>query len=175
MNRKILIGVAGGALALALAGGAVLAGEPHVGQASVVTQAASPTARRDTAGPRRGDRQGKRAMLVRALVQASADVTGTQPKDVLAALQDGKSLAQYAQEHGSSGDDVVQDARSKLQDRLDQAVTAGNITTEQRDTALARFDEAAPKVVADTNLRQQIGRAIAKRHPFGAALVKASA
>ena len=43
MNRKILIGIAGGALALALAGGAVYAG-PSLNRSLAATQAATPTA-----------------------------------------------------------------------------------------------------------------------------------
>jgi hypothetical protein len=122
MNRKLLIGIAAGVLALMLAGGAVFAGELPIGQRSATAQATSATARPNAAGPRQGDRQAKRAMLVRAMVQATADATGTQPKDVLAALQDGKSLAQYAQEHGKTGDDILAKLREQGNQRLDKAL-----------------------------------------------------
>src|SRR5262249_33655677 len=117
MQRKILIGVAGGALALALAGGAVYAG-PSIERSLVAAQATTPTAQptnpstqpgeaQPNSGARRGER-GKAALLTAALIKASADVTGTQPKDVLAALRDGKSLAQYAKDHGKTDTDVIQ-------------------------------------------------------------------
>src|SRR5262245_17266610 len=151
MNHKLLIGIAGGALALALAGGAVYAG-PALKQApAIVAQAATPTAQPDgTNAVRRQPR--KAAQLVRSLIKAAADVTGTQPKDVLAALGDGKSLAQYAQEHGKTADNVVQAARTNLQDQLNQALSGGKLTQERADTLLRSFDEYAPQVVDNTNL-----------------------
>src|SRR3954449_11020133 len=106
MQRKILIGVAGGALALALAGGAVYAGPSLERSFVATTQAAAPTAQpanpsaAGAARNGRGRQGGKAALLTGALIKASADVTATQPKDVLAALRDGKTLAQYATDHG---------------------------------------------------------------------------
>jgi hypothetical protein len=175
MNRKILIGIAGGALALALAGGAVYAGPSLERSFTATTQAASPTAQPTAATTARGQHNGKAAMLVPALIKGAADATGTQPKDVMAALRDGKSLAQYAQEHGKQASDIVQTARKNIQDRLNQAVSNGKLAQEKADALLKQFDDSAPKLVADTNLGTQIGRAVAKRSHAGGALVKATA
>jgi len=49
-------------------------------------------------------------------------VTGLQPAEVRAELRAGKSLAQIAQEHGKSGDDVLAKLREQGQQRLDQAL-----------------------------------------------------
>lgn len=129
MKRKILIGVAGGALALAMVGGAVYAG-PSLERSFVsTTQAAAPTAQpggnpTDAGAGRtgRGQQRGKAALLTGALIKASAEVTATQPKDVLAALRDGKSLAQYAQAHGKTADDILAKLRELGQQRLDKAL-----------------------------------------------------
>jgi uncharacterized protein (DUF433 family) len=174
MNHKVLIGIATGALALVLAGGAAFAGPslvPLHGPAAQATATATPAT---TAAQNRGRREVARH-LVRMLIQATADVTGLPTNDVAQGLRAGKSLAQIAQEHGKTGADVVQAARAKLQERLKQAVGDGQITQQRADAALARFDQAAPQVVNDTALGQTIMRAIAKRHPLGAALVRATA
>jgi uncharacterized ParB-like nuclease family protein len=181
MNRKILIGIAGGALALALAGGAAYAG-PSLNRSLSTAQAATPTATpgenpagADAARPGRGRQRGKAALLTGALIKASAEVTSTQPKDVLAALRDGKTLSQYATDHGKTDADVIAAARKHVQDRLSQALGNGKLTQAQVDAQLKQFDDSAPKVMADTNLGKQIGRAVAKRHPAAAGLVKATA
>ncbi len=180
MNRKILIGIAGGALALALAGGAVYAG-PSLSHSLITTQAA-PTAQpvgnpADAGAARtgRGRQGGKAALLTGALMKASADVTATKPKDVLAALRDGKTLAQYATDHGKSDTDVIAAARKNMQDRLSKALGNGKLTQTQVDALLKQFDDGAPKVMADANLGTQIGRAVARRHPVAGGLVKATA
>jgi uncharacterized ParB-like nuclease family protein len=183
MKRKIVIGVAGGALALALAGGAVYAGPSLNRSFTATTQAAAPTAQpgtnpADTGAARKGrGRQpgGKAALLTSALIKASADVTSTKPKDVLAALGDGKTLAQYATDHGKTATDVIAAARKNVQDRLNQALGKGRLTQAQVDAQLKQFDDSAPKAMADANLGQQIGRAIGKRHPAAAGLIKATA
>jgi len=94
---------------------------------------------------------------------------------VLAALRDGKTLSQYAKDHGKSDADVIAAARKHVQDRLSQALGNGKLTQTQVDTLLKQFDDSAPKVMADANLGRQIGRAVAKRHPVAAGLVKATA
>ena len=185
MKRNILIGVAGGALALALAGGAVYAGPAIERTLSMPAQAAAPTAQpADPAtqpgavrpnGRARRAMPGKAAMLTGALIKASADVTGTQPKDVLAALRDGKSLSQYATDHAKSDADVIAAARKNAQDRLSQAHANGKMTQAQVDTLLHSFDDNAPKLMVDANLGAQIGRATGRRHPAAAGLVKATA
>jgi uncharacterized protein (DUF433 family) len=180
MKRKLLIGVAGGALALVLAGGATYAGPAIERTLTTSAQAATSTAQPSNPSAQPGGRarrapRAKAAMLTAALVKASADVTGTRPKDVLAALRDGKSLSQYAADHGKSDADVISAARKNVQDRLSQAQSNGRLTQAQVDTLLNQFDDNAPKLMADANLGRQIGRAIGRRHPVAAGLVKATA
>jgi hypothetical protein len=181
MNRKILIGLTGGALALVLAGGAVYAG-PALNRSLATTQAATPTAQpgqtrsnADAARTGRGRQRRFAALLTGALIKASAEVTASKPKDVLVALRDGKTLSQYATDHGKSDADVIAAARKNVQDRLSKALGNGKLTQAQADALLKQFDDSAPRVMADANLGQQFGRAVAKRHPVAASLVKATA
>jgi hypothetical protein len=175
MKYKLFIGIAGGALALALAGGAALAGPALDRTFAATTQAASPTARADAAPAARGRQPGKGALLAAALIKASAEVAGTRPREVLAALRDGQSLSQYAKGHGKSDAAVIQAARANVQDRLSKAQANGKLTQAQADALLKKFDDGAPALMADANLRQQLGRAVARRHPLAAGLVKATA
>lgn len=177
MNRKILIGIAGSALVLALAGGAVYAG-PSLNRSFAATQAVTPTAQpgsstsADAARTGRG-RRGK-ALLTGALIKASAEVTSTKPKDVLAALRDGKTLSQYATDHGKRDADVIAAARKHVQDRLAKTLSNGKLTQARVDALLKQFDDGVPTLMADANLGKQIGHAVAKHHP-AAGLVKATA
>jgi transposase-like protein len=175
MNRKILIGMIGALLALVVAGGVVLAGPVLARQVSS-TQAAAPTAQADTPQPSTAHAlRSKPAQLVRQLISATAEATGLKAKDVAQALSSGQSLAQIAQAHGKTADDIVKAARAKMQDRLKQAVAKGRLTQASADAALAQFDQAAPKIMADASLRQQIRRANAKRRSVVNPLVKATA
>jgi transposase-like protein len=176
MNRKLLIGIIGALLALVVAGGVVLARPAVAGQIGSSTQMAAPTAQAGTPQPNAtGVRRSKPAQFVRQLIGVTAEVTGLKAKDVTQALNSGQSLAQIAQAHGKTADDIIKAARTKLQDRLKQAVTNGHLTQTRADAALAQFEQSAPKVVADASLGQQIRRANGKRRSFVNPLVKATA
>src|SRR5262249_48511792 len=64
----------------------------------------------------------QKAPVAAGLIQATAQVTGMQPKDVRAELQAGKSLAQIAQEHGKTADDILAKLRELGQQRLNKAL-----------------------------------------------------
>jgi hypothetical protein len=172
-----MVGIAGGALALALAGGAVYAG-PSLRAAAQAAPIATAQPN-DPAAP--GARQPRKAaLLTLALIKATADTTGTAPKDVAAAVKGGQSLAQYAQAHGKTADDVVAAARAKLSERFKQAVASGKLTQARADDMLKQFDAAAPQVVADTQLGAKLADARqarqGRRGMVGrAALIKATA
>jgi len=178
MKHKLLIGIAGGVLALILAGGAVLASPSVERSIGMMAQAtAVPTSPPDGAKrqPGQGVRQAKAQRLALMLGRATADVTGLAPKDVLAEVRSGKSLDQVAQAHGKTAADVIGAARAKLDSRLKQAVTNGRLTQARADAMLAQFDQSAPQVMSAQNLGQRIRQRAARQHPVAAGLVKATA
>ena len=66
-------------------------------------------------------RAGRRQLAGKAvLIAATAEVTGTTPQAVRDALQAGQSLAQYAQAHGKTADDIIAKLKEKGEDRLAQ-------------------------------------------------------
>jgi uncharacterized protein (DUF433 family) len=185
MKRYLLIGLVCGTLALA--GGVALAGPSFERSATIAAAQATPapTAQPDAPnpgsnrGPRQGDAQhsgrGKGQRLGMLLGRATADVAGITQRDVLAGLNDGKSLAQIAQEHGKTADDVIKAARAKLEERLKQAVADGKLTQERADATLTQFDQAAPQIMTNQNLGAPARRGVGKRNPAAARLVQATA
>lgn len=178
MNRKLLATLAGGALALTMVGGTVFAGSSLTTRSNAAPRPAIATSLQ--AGEERPERRGKgehkgKERIVHSLVGATIDVTGLSRREVMDGLIAGQSLAQIAEAHGKSADDIVQAARTKIQEKLNQAVANNKITQQVADEALAKFDQNAPQVMSDTSLGQKIGREVGKRHPLAGALIKATA
>ncbi|HEY8597510.1 MAG TPA: hypothetical protein VIL85_03710 [Thermomicrobiales bacterium] len=80
-------------------------------------------------------------------LQAAAQKLGLSEHDLLKELRGGLSLAQVAQAHNVSRDDLKATMRVALQTTLDQAVHAGKLTQSQEDKALAAFDTRADKLL----------------------------
>lgn len=175
MNRNLALGLAGGALALALVGGAVYAGPaPHANAAPALAQAtAAPNAPAAPARPQA--RRAKGAALAGSLIKATADATRTTRKDVLAALRGGQSLEQYAQGKGATAAAIISAARTSVSARLKTAVASGKLTQERADALLAQFDSAAPQMMANARLGSAIGRGGAQGKLGRAALIRATA
>src|SRR5205085_443606 len=109
-------------LALLLAGGAALASPSVRDQLGIAPQATAAPAPDTTQTNRNGKQHDKGAQLAGLLVRATADATGLQPKDVVQEVSGSKSLAQIAQEHGKTGDDILAKLREQGQQRLDKAL-----------------------------------------------------
>jgi hypothetical protein len=75
------------------------------------------------------------------LVDVVAEVTETERAEVIAALQDGQTLAEYLAEHGGSVEEVVDAALAARAEALAAAVENGRITQEQADAMLAHMEE----------------------------------
>jgi len=160
---------------MALAAGAALAGPTVESRVAAVAQpGATPTPAPGAAQP-----QARRPAITRRVAlllgRATAEVSGIKPREVLAGLRDGKSLAQIAQEHGKTDKDVISTARAKLDEQLKQAISTGRQAQARADTVLAQFDQAAPQIVNDQNLGQLAPRAVVKKAPVAAGLIKATA
>ncbi|GAB4448246.1 MAG: hypothetical protein OHK0015_52850 [Chloroflexi bacterium OHK40] len=141
--RSILSGVAAGALAAVLVFGPTPASAaPAPGTVPAVELAAPASQNRPIAG----------RVLMRALIRATADLSGLKPLEVREALIAGQSLAQVAAANGSSGEAVVDRVVGDARDLLDKAVERGRITREKADSALQRLTERATEMVNDAEL-----------------------
>lgn len=94
-----------------------------------------------------GARQQAAEHLRKVELQAVAQKLGLSEKDLVKELRGGKSLAQVAQAHNVSRDDLKATMRTALKTTLDQAVQAGKLTQPQEDKALAAFDTRADKLI----------------------------
>ncbi|GAB4117380.1 MAG: hypothetical protein OHK0050_23830 [Roseiflexaceae bacterium] len=143
-RRMFLSSLIGGAIALGLATGSASAAP------AIIT---SNTAILAEHGP-----HGGLPGTAGALVKATADATGLTNIQVLAELQNGKSLTQIAESRSKTASAIISAARTSIKTRLDKAVTDGKMTQAQADAALAKFDSEAPTIMADTTLGTQIGQ-----------------
>lgn len=145
--RSILSGVAAGALAAVLVFGPTPASAaPAPGTVPAVELAAPASQNRPIAG----------RVLMRALIRATADLSGLKPLEVREALIAGQSLAQVAAANGSSGEAVVDRVVGDARDLLDKAVERGRITREKADSALQRLTERATEMVNDAELGKSL-------------------
>lgn len=101
-----------------------------------------------TAGTRTGAGKHQAIAQVRKVeLQAVAKKVGLSKQDLVKELRGGRSLAQVAQAHNVSRDDLKATMRSALKSTLDQEVQAGRVTQPQADEALAGFDTRVDKVI----------------------------
>lgn len=141
--------------------GCILAGTlagsfPTITQAATVTPTSVQIQAPDDTDPtnRPGDRQG--ALLIRALIRATAEVTGLEVPAVVDGLRDGKSLAAIAAAEGKPADAIVQAVVDKTRQRLDRAVAAGRLTQAQADAMLDQVQTTATDLVNDATLGERL-------------------
>lgn len=79
-----------------------------------------------------------------------AQYLGMQQADLMQALQSGKTLAQVAQEHGKSRDDLKTYLVNQEKARLDQAVKDGRLTQDQADQRLQKMTANVDKLLDST-------------------------
>ena len=75
------------------------------------------------------------------LIDALAELTGLEPADLYAELQQGKTLLEVADAHGVSAEQLVENALASRAQVLQQRVGAGYLTQEQADWMLEHMEE----------------------------------
>jgi hypothetical protein len=75
------------------------------------------------------------------LIDALAELTGLEPADLYAELQEGKTLLEVAQAHDVSAEQLVEAALAARAEVLQQRVEAGYLTQEQADWMLDHMEE----------------------------------
>lgn len=106
-------------------------------------QSATPTTQ--PAG-QKGDHAGRRHVAKQALKEVAKDLNMS-PKDLLTELRSGKTINQVAQEKGVPSQTIVDDLVTKVDARVDKAVSEGKITQEQGDTIKAKAPERIAKLM----------------------------
>ncbi|HSL59035.1 MAG TPA: hypothetical protein VK866_14415 [Acidimicrobiales bacterium] len=80
-------------------------------------------------------------------IQEAAALLDMEPRDLLAALRDGATLAELAEAEGVSVDDLIAAMLTRPQERLAEAVEDGVLTQEEADAHLARITEQVTAIV----------------------------
>jgi hypothetical protein len=107
----------------------------------------------DALGPRHGHGPGGHGhggFGAGIALEAAAEALGITEDELRAALADGSTLADVAEEQGVARDTLVDALVAAATERLDQAVTDGRITAERRDEIVAEL----PERIADAVDRQ---------------------
>lgn len=81
-----------------------------------------------------------RHRMIGAMLAAAARELGMTPKELVQELGAGKSLAQVAEAHGTSSDELKAAILDDLRAKLDRRVSAGAITRSQADALLSRVE-----------------------------------
>jgi transcriptional regulator CtsR len=79
-------------------------------------------------------------LVFRQVLRATAEETGTQPRQILRARAGGQSLNEYIAEHGGEADNVVDSVLTRLDERLSQAVENDRISEEQKNDMLEKVE-----------------------------------
>jgi polyhydroxyalkanoate synthesis regulator phasin len=82
----------------------------------------------------------------------AASYLGLTESELRSELQEGKSLAQVARDHGKSVDGLVDALVASPKERLDQAVASGRITQAEANSTLADLKERITERVESTDL-----------------------
>jgi len=114
--------------------GAVLVGTMALGVGAAGAQDAAPPDR-PVAG------------AARALIQIVADETGLEPREIVAQLQEGDSLADIITTNGGDVDAVIQEATNQATERINEAAANGTISQERADQMLANLEDVVTRAV----------------------------
>ncbi len=76
-----------------------------------------------------------------------AELTDTTEADVIAAVRDGATLAEFAAEHGVAEDELIDALLAGARERTAEAVTSGDLTQAEADELLARLEEHTRSLV----------------------------
>lgn len=99
------------------------------------------------AGHKRHERGGALMKVRRDTIQAVATKLGITPQALVSEVRAGKSLAQVAQAHNVTRDELKATMRAALKADLDKAVAAGKLTQAREDEMLAKFDQRVDKLI----------------------------
>jgi lambda repressor-like predicted transcriptional regulator len=153
MRLKLLAasGVLAGGLGAAALSGAFAAPAPDVASAPAAAPTATATA---VAAPqaKTGTRV-KRFERGYGFLSPVAGFLGISETDLQTALRHGQTLAQIAQAHGKSTNDLKTFLTNQLKTRLDDAVKNGRITSQQETTMLNNASSRFDKLI-NTNFQQ---------------------
>lgn len=119
------------------------------------------------------DRVGERELLAGALQSlgsAIADLTDVDMREIVSAIRNGEGLRELIVANGSTIEEVIEQATQNAAVRIDEALAAGHLTTEQAEALLSRLDTIFVSAI-DGELRNGINNI---RYPLASAVAEAA-
>jgi polyhydroxyalkanoate synthesis regulator phasin len=98
-------------------------------------------------GPHLGGKQERGVQPLRQAVSGLADFLKITPQQLGQELRAGKSLAQVAQDHGQTRDELKQYVTDRAKARLDELVKAGKLTQERANQMLPKLTANLDKMI----------------------------
>jgi 3-hydroxyacyl-CoA dehydrogenase len=95
----------------------------------------------------RFDRQ--RDGIIRTAIQAAAEVTGLEPREIASILRDDMTLAEIVEANGGDVQTVIDQALAAATERLNEAVSNERITQERADEMLANLEPLITEAIND--------------------------
>ena len=93
----------------------------------------------------------------------TAELTGAKVEDVVAAMGEGQTLAEFAGERGVSADELVDAILERFQEQLDESVAEGDLDQEEADEILTSVEERVRELVNG----EGFGFGFSRHHRFG--------
>jgi len=97
--------------------------------------------------PQEGRREYRACRAQKFVIESSADVLGLDREELKGKLQEGKSLAEIAQQHGMAVEDFTAALTDKVQAGLQAKVDDGTITQKQMDRLFKAFTSHVDQLV----------------------------
>jgi uncharacterized protein DUF2680 len=135
---KIVVGIVGGIVVVALLIGAALFGV-HAVAAQDGTPSTSPASSLGAHGPK--DHAGLGEFMHESVEEAQASALGMTDAELHAAILSGKTIRDLVEEKGIAPEDFRTTMQTARKDAIQQAVEKGLITQEQADRILQRMDQ----------------------------------
>jgi uncharacterized protein (DUF433 family) len=121
---------------------AAVAGMVIVGGGAVAVAAPAPDA-----GTSHPAAAGHRRAIARGALATAAETIGISPADLRSQLKDGKTVAQVAQDHDVTAQQVVDAVVAKASARIDTAVANGKLDADRAATLKQKLPDAVTKLV----------------------------
>ncbi|PWV96003.1 S-layer family protein [Paenibacillus cellulosilyticus] len=86
------------------------------------------------------------------VIAAAANILDVEESEVLAALEDGGTLAAFAEDKGTDEDDFLAELIAVLEAQIDDQVDEGTVTDDQADTLKSTLEEQLTKLIETEGL-----------------------
>ena len=96
------------------------------------------------------------------MLQRISQALGMEPDELLPQMKEGKTIAQIAEEQGTTVNAVVDELLAPVEKRLDRAIADGKLSQEQAEEKLSEAEARITEMVQNATLEEIIGHEVEK-------------